>query len=149
MLSPYSCSNVIPRTTQVVKSLMTNDFSLNDYCEFVTLSPECECIVSVPSDPNILKKAAYVVFTPVKGDFSVSLTGATEFSDRPSCNAPLLNPAGFPVSDLAEFRVYSLSGCLVKVCWYLDIPRGVKVDRSPLSANSIHTLASANRNATV
>ncbi|MEB4590088.1 hypothetical protein VSS37_03765 [Candidatus Thiothrix sp. Deng01] len=132
----------------VAKPVMTRAFTLHDYCEFAVVGAEGECTVNIPVDPNTGQKARYVVFTPVKGDYVVSLNGATNF-DHLGTNAPLLNPIGFGLDDLADFRLYSMGGCFLKICWYLDIPCGVKADRPPYQADAHLGFSTASRDATI
>lgn len=146
---PHGCGINIPVSPpSVVRPVMTREFTLHDYCEFAVVGSESECTINIPVDPNTAQKARYVVFTPVRGDYVVSLNGATDFS-HVGVNAPLLNPVGFPLMDITDFRVHSSGGVMLKICWYLDMPRGVKVDRPPYQADPHYGFSTSSRDATL
>ncbi|QTR47470.1 hypothetical protein J9253_05925 [Thiothrix litoralis] len=126
-----SRGNISASPPVINRPVMTRQFTPLDYCQFIIVGGESEEIVSVPFDPNTNQKAQFAVMTPMRGDYAVSLTGATDFSNL-GVNGPLLNPVIFPLDNLHDFRVYSVIGTMLKICWYLDNPNGVKFDRPPI-----------------
>ncbi|UJS26275.1 hypothetical protein [Thiothrix winogradskyi] len=144
----HECVVVPVSAGMAVKPLLTDSFTLHDFCQFVVVGSECECQVDIPSDPNTGQRARFVTFVPVKGDYTVSITGATDFS-HVGVNCPLLNPAGFDLTGISDLRVFSMSGAMVKVCWYRSMPRGFQADRSPLNQDANFGFSTSIRDATL
>jgi hypothetical protein len=123
----YTIPSPIPPA--VATPMFTGEHTLHDFCQFVAVAPESEWQLLIPNDPNTGARAAYVTFTAMEGEYTVSTTGHTDFS-HVGLNCPLLNPDGLSLLNISDLRIYSKHGVSLKVCWYRQQPTNQRIDRA-------------------